>query len=116
MQRDFVGGVAVVVERLVEPDQGEAAGLGLANVHPFCTGAVGHGANADSEEDALGRMNRIAYGGIALESLLISGLTAAFGLSTAIALVGLLGLLFIVKAPLLDSAAHHEQARPPNVA
>ena len=93
-----------------------AAGLGLANLHPFCTGAVGHGAHADSEEDALGRMNRVSYAGIALESLLISGLTAAFGLSTAIALVGLLGVLFIVKAPLLDTAAHHEQARPPNVA
>jgi predicted MFS family arabinose efflux permease len=80
-----------------------AAGLGLANLHPFCTAAVGHAADATDEENALGRMNRIAYIGIALESLLIAGLTALLGLKAAIALVGLLAITFIAQARLFDS-------------
>ncbi|MDA3642938.1 hypothetical protein LZ318_37550 [Saccharopolyspora indica] len=88
------------------------AGLGLANLHPFCTGAVGHGSAPDDEEQQLGRLNRIAYTGIAVEGVLIAGLTALLGLHGAIAVVGLLAAVFVCKASIF-SAEHHWAAPAP---
>ncbi|BBZ06967.1 MFS transporter [Mycolicibacterium doricum] len=90
------GSVALAVASAV-------TGLGLANLHPFCTGSVGHGVNAGDEERALGKLNRIAYTGIALEGVLIGALAAAIGLTPAIAVIGLLAFLFVVKAPLFTT-------------
>ncbi|MEU4314580.1 MFS transporter [Nocardia sp. NPDC024068] len=75
-----------------------AAGLGLSNLHPFCTATVGHTAAAGSEETALGKLNRVAYTGIALEGVLIAALTAVLGLDAALGLLGLLALLFVFQA------------------
>ncbi|GAA0537394.1 hypothetical protein GCM10011581_44160 [Saccharopolyspora subtropica] len=83
-----------------------AAGFGLANLHPFCTGAVGHSSAPGEEEHQLGRLNRIAYIGIAFEGVLVAGLTALLGLPTAIAVVGSLAVIFVVKAPIF-STEHH---------
>lgn len=80
-----------------------ATGLGLANLHPFCTGSVGHGVTAGDEEQALGKLNRIAYTGIALEGVLVGALAAAVGLAPAMAVIGLLAILFVVKAPLFTT-------------
>lgn len=74
------------------------AGLGLANLHPFCTATVGHAAPAGTEEIALGRLNRIAYTGIALEGVLVAALTSSVGLEAAIGILGLLALLFVFGA------------------
>ncbi|WP_280402445.1 MFS transporter [Nocardia carnea] len=74
------------------------AGLGLANLHPFCTATVGHAAPAGTEEIALGRLNRIAYAGIALEGVLVAALTSSVGLDAAIGILGLLALLFVFGA------------------
>ncbi|MFE5480284.1 MFS transporter [Nocardia sp. NPDC056541] len=80
-----------------------AAGLGLANLHPFCTGSVGHGVAPGDEEHALGKLNRVAYIGIALEGMLIGALAAVVGLAVAMAAIGLLAILFVVKAPLFTT-------------
>ncbi len=77
--------------------------LGLANLHPFCTGSVGHGVDAGDEEQALGKLNRIAYIGIALEGVLVGALAAAVGLAPAVAVIGLLAILFVIKAPLFTT-------------
>ncbi|MFD4356200.1 MFS transporter [Nocardia sp. NPDC058518] len=77
-----------------------AAGLGLANLHPFCTGSVGHGVDPGNEEQALGKLNRVAYTGIALEGVLIGALAAIFGLAVAMAIIGILAIVFMVKASL----------------
>ncbi|MFE1591088.1 MFS transporter [Nocardia sp. NPDC058705] len=79
------------------------SGIGLANLHPFCTGSVGHGVDSGGEEQALGKLNRVAYTGIALEGVLIGALAAVFGLAVAMAVIGVLAILFVVKAPLFTT-------------
>jgi|UPI000831833D MFS family permease len=85
-----------------------ALGFGLANLHPFCTGAVGHGSEPEAEELHLGRMNRVAYTGIAFEGVLVAGLTALFGLAAALAAVGLTAAVFVAKAHLFRTERARE--------
>ncbi|MGW0179254.1 MFS transporter [Nocardia sp. NPDC003345] len=100
----LVAGIAGIVQPFWQGDIAftlvcaAAAGLGLSNLHPFCTATVGHTAAAGTEEEALGKLNRVAYTGIALEGVLIAALTAAIGLDAALGLLGLLALLFVFQA------------------